>query len=202
MRAFSTIDRSIQSIEFRVEPVIIRVNQFTEESAKEFSEMMRAGANSGQSVIPIVIDSYGGSVDSLFSMISDIQHMQRHMPVATIAVGKAMSCGAALLAFGTQGFRYADPNARIMLHEAASGDIGKTTDFSVSADELKRMNDHLYTQMAKACRQRSDYFLKQIRKRQNVDWYLTAEEALAEKLIDHTYVPRIERHVKVEYFFG
>ena len=53
-------------------PVIIRVNKFDEASAKSFSVLMRKAHNSGQTVIPIIIDSYGGQVYSLMSMISDI----------------------------------------------------------------------------------------------------------------------------------
>ena len=70
-------------------PVVIRVRKFTEDSAKEFSELMCKAQNTGQPVIPVIIDSYGGQVYSLMSMISDIRHAT--LPVATIIQGKAMS---------------------------------------------------------------------------------------------------------------
>ena len=81
-------------------PVIVRVNKFTENSAKSFIKKWR-WLGSGQKVIPIVIDSYGGQVYSLMSMISAIESAD--LPVATIVEGKAMSCGAVLLTFGEQG---------------------------------------------------------------------------------------------------
>ena len=63
------IDPRIKELELRNNPVIIRVNKFTEESAADFATQMSIAHNTGQSVIPIVIDSYGGQVYSLMSMI-------------------------------------------------------------------------------------------------------------------------------------
>ena len=104
-------------------PVVIRVRKFTEDAAKEFSELMRKAHTTGQPVIPIIIDSYGGQVYSLMSMISDIQHSR--IPVATIVQGKAMSCGAILFSFGVDGMRYMDPDATVRIHDVSSMSWGK-----------------------------------------------------------------------------
>jgi membrane-bound ClpP family serine protease len=50
-------------------PITIRVRKFDEPSAKEFSNLMNKAQNSGQPVVPVIIDSYGGQVYSLMSMI-------------------------------------------------------------------------------------------------------------------------------------
>ena len=91
-------DSKIKELELKSSPVIIRVNEFTEESAKEFANKMAAAHNTGQKVIPIIIDSYGGQVYSLMSMIGSINSSE--LPVATIIEGKAMSCGAILFTSG------------------------------------------------------------------------------------------------------
>ena len=77
-------------------PIVIRVRKFDEVAAKEFSNSINKAQNSGQPIVPVVIDSYGGQVYSLMSMISDIRHSK--IPVATIVQGKAMSCGPFCLA--------------------------------------------------------------------------------------------------------
>lgn len=41
-------------------PVVIRVRKFDEVAAKEFSSLVSKAQNSGQPVLPIIIDSYGG----------------------------------------------------------------------------------------------------------------------------------------------
>ena len=68
----SKISPLLKEVELRKPPIIVKVNKFTEDSAKKFHQEMAAAHNSGQPVIPIVIDSYGGQVYSLMSMISAI----------------------------------------------------------------------------------------------------------------------------------
>ena len=94
-----TISPLIKTLELRKSPVIVRVNKFDEESAKDFALDLAQAHNTGQNVIPVVIDSYGGQVYSLMSMISAIKNAE--LPVATIVEGKAMSCGAILSSFGS-----------------------------------------------------------------------------------------------------
>ena len=112
------VSQHIKAVELRVDPVIIRVNKFDEESAKEFTDLMSRAQNTGQSVIPLVIDSYGGQVYSLMAMISAIKASR--VPVATIIEGKAMSCGAILFSFGAEGKRYMDPDATLMIQDRKS----------------------------------------------------------------------------------
>ena len=82
-----TVSPLLKEYELRHNPVVITVHEFNNKAAKEFTQKMAMANNTGQKVIPIIIDSYGGEVYSLMSMISDIQ--QASIPVATIAKGKA-----------------------------------------------------------------------------------------------------------------
>ena len=50
----SNVDPKIKDMELNHSPVIIRVNKFSEDSAKEFSNKMSLAHNTGQKVIPIV----------------------------------------------------------------------------------------------------------------------------------------------------
>ena len=67
----SKVSPLIKEVELRKPPVMIRVNKFDEKSAAEFSHKMAVAHSTGQKVIPIIIDSYGGQVYSLMSMIAD-----------------------------------------------------------------------------------------------------------------------------------
>ena len=60
MNFIADVSPQIKAVELKVDPIIIRVNKFDEESAKEFVDAMSRAQNTGQSVIPVVIDSYGG----------------------------------------------------------------------------------------------------------------------------------------------
>ena len=119
-------------------PTIIRVNKFDESAAKAFSAAMTRAQNTGQPVVPVIIDSYGGQVYSLMSMISDIEHSK--VPVATIVQGKAMSCGAILFSFGAEGYRYMDPHATLMIHDVSSMKFGKVEEVKAGAEETERLN--------------------------------------------------------------
>ena len=181
-------------------PVIIRVRKFDETSAKEFSEQMTLAQNTGQPIVPVVIDSYGGQVYSLMSMISDIKHSK--IPVATIVQGKAMSCGALLFSFGQQGMRYMDTNATLMIHDVSSMKGGKVEEIKASAEETERLNRKVYMMMAENCGHPKDYFLDVIHEKGHADWFLDTAAAINHKLANHAHVPTFKITAKVEFDFG
>ena len=114
MKSTLIIDPRIRTkkIDLVEPPVVIRVNHFDDRAAKNFAIDMSDAHNSGQSIIPVVIDSYGGQVHSFLAMAAEIESSS--LPVATICIGKAMSAGAMLLACGTEGYRYASPDSVIV----------------------------------------------------------------------------------------
>ena len=180
-------------------PVVIRVKKFDETAAKEFSELMSKAQNTGQPVVPVIIDSYGGQVYSLMSMISDIRHSK--LPVATIAQGKAMSCGALLFSFGTEGYRYMDPDATLMIHDVSSLKWGKVEEIKASAEETERLNKKVYQMMAANCGQPKNYFLDIIHSKGHADWYIVAREAKKHNLANHLRIPEMKIEASVNFKF-
>lgn len=195
MKWISNISGLIKEVELRKAPVIVRVNKFDEESAKKFHQEMALAHNTGQDVIPVVIDSYGGQVYSLMSMISAIKHAS--LPVATIIEGKAMSCGAILFSFGEEGRRFMDPNATLMIHDVSSGMLGKIEELKADVKEAERLNDIVYKMMAQNCGKNDNYFTKLVDKKKHADWYLDAEEAKKHNLANHLRVPKLTIDVDV-----
>jgi len=180
-------------------PVVIRVKKFDESAAKEFSEKMSKAHNTGQPVVPVIIDSYGGQVYSLMSMISDITHAR--IPVATIVQGKAMSCGALLFSFGKEGMRYMDPDATLMIHDVSSMTIGKVEEIKADAEETERLNQKVYKMMAKNCGHHEDYFLDIIHERGHADWFLESDECLKHNLANHLHIPTLKIEARVKFDF-
>ena len=180
-------------------PVVIRLTKFDETSAKGFSAAVMKAQNTGQPVLPIIIDSYGGQVYSLMSMISDIKHSR--IPVATIVQGKAMSCGAILFSFGADGKRYMDPDATVMIHDVSPMDHGKVEELKASAEEAERLNQKIYSMMAENCGQHRDYFLDIVHEKGHADWFLEADECLKHNLANHLKVPELKIEAKVKFSF-
>ena len=195
----SDISPLIKEVELRKPPIIVKVNKFTEASAKKFQQEMAMAHNSGQQVIPIVIDSYGGQVYSLMSMISAINSSE--LPVATIVEGKAMSCGAVLLSFGEQGMRFADPNATVMIHDVSSGGHGKIEELKADVKEAERLDEKIFTMMARNCGKKDDYFKKKVFNKKHADWFMDAQEAKRHGLVNHLRVPQLSIKVGVDIDF-
>jgi len=191
----TNIDNKIEKVDLRKNPVIITVNKFDEDSAKKFRGDMNAAINSGQDVIPIIIDSYGGQVYSLMSMVSMIKACP--VPVATIIQGKAMSCGIALATFGDDGMRYMDPDATAMIHEVSSGSWGKNEEIQADAKETERLNEKILTMMSRNCGHADDYFSKLIHEKGHADWFLDAKETLKHQIVNHLKIPVLNIDVKV-----
>jgi ATP-dependent protease ClpP protease subunit len=180
-------------------PVVIRVRKFDEPAAKEFTNLMMRAQNSGQPVVPVIIDSYGGQVYSLMSMISDIRHSK--IPVATIVQGKAMSCGAILFSFGTEDYRYMDEDATLMIHDVSSMAWGKIEEIKASTEEAERLNQKIYRKMAQNCGHHEEYFLDIVHEKGHADWFLEADEAKKHKLANHIRIPEMKIETKVNFKF-
>lgn len=191
----------IKKIEDLMElPHVLLVNKFEDASAKEFRDQFAKAINTGQPIVPIVIDSYGGQVYSLMSMIGVIKSSP--VPVATISTGKSMSCGALLFSCGTEGYRFMDPYATLMIHDVSSGAFGKVEEIKADAKEVERLNDTVYKIMATNVGKAEDYFLKIVHdKKSHADWYLTAEECKKHNLANHIRVPSFKVKVSTEISF-
>tara|TARA_Y100000310_G_C20377232_1_gene666317 strand:- start:175 stop:777 length:603 start_codon:yes stop_codon:yes gene_type:complete len=199
MKWTTKISSLIKEVELRKPPIIVTVNKFDEKSAKEFQQQVAQAHNTGQRIIPVIIDSYGGQVYSLMSMISAINHAE--LPVATIVEGKAMSCGAILFSFGEQGLRFMDPDATVMIHDVSSMKHGKVEEIKASTEEMERLNQKVYTMMARNCGKKDDYFLKLVHKKGHADWFLDATEAKRHGMANQLRVPKFNISIAVDIDF-
>lgn len=168
----------------------IYVTEFDEASAEKFYQSFRElQANDEVKVIPVIIDSFGGYAHSLLVMLDLIA--SSHKPVATIGIGKAMSCGAFLLAAGTKGYRFSAENTDIMIHEVASGARGKITDTVNDVNHIKKLNDKLFRMFAGNSKKDVKFFLEKMKSIGNADWFLTSKEFKTLGLIDHIGIPML-----------
>jgi len=191
----TTIDNNIKNVELRNNPVIIRVNKFDEASAKEFANKVAQAHNTGQKVIPVIIDSYGGQVYSLMSMIASIKNSE--LPIATIVEGKAMSCGVILFSCGTKGHRYITEDATLMVHDVSSVAWGKNSEIQASAEETQRLNDRIYEILAENSNKTEKWFEKKLNKKGRADLFLDCDEAKDLGLADHIGMPKLKINVNL-----
>lgn len=179
-------------------PVVIEVNDFTDESVKKFDAEMARAMRTGQTQIPILIDSYGGNVYSLFRMLDTVRAAKaRGFTVVTIAAGKAMSCGAILLTVGDA--RYAGEDAIVMIHDVSSWTYGKLPDIVADAKHTEYLGKRLYSLLDQACRKDAGYWYGLVHANGHADLYVTAPEALSHGLITHIGMPHFVTKVSTRF---
>lgn len=170
----------------------IWVNDFTEESARDFRDsIMEVSRMDSSRPIVIYIDSYGGQVDALASMIETMEQVPN--PFVTVACGKAMSCGAILLSHGD--IRFCGRHSRIMIHEVSGSTGGDVHDMHADAIEAKRLNTYFMGLLAKNCKIKGGYdtLRKLIKSRDGRDNFLTAEQAKEFGVVDVVGMPKVDR---------
>lgn len=191
-----TIAKYLEGTSWTNDTIISRVNEFTEESATKLAAEISAAHYVSQDTVVIVIDSYGGQVDALSSMISSIQSSVK--PVMTVVQGKAMSCGAFLAGFGTVGLRYAAPDSRILFHSMHGGVHGNPDDIKAVSENMMARQKHFCKKLAKHCGNESDKFwLDMLQDKNNADIYLTPKQAVKHKLVDHIGLPTM--NIEITY---
>lgn len=167
----------------------IWVNEFTEESAKRFREQLLAKSEENKSQpIVIYIDSYGGYVDSLAMMFETMDSVPNKL--ITVCHGKAMSCGAMLLAHGD--IRICGPYSRVMVHEISSGTGGNVKDIITDAKEIESLNEFWMSLLAKDCKIKDGYKGLQRRLKNNGGREIWMDPEAAKKfgVVDH--IGRVE----------
>lgn len=132
---------------------------------------------SGQE-INLYINSEGGDLSAMLAIYDTMQFISS--PVATTCVGEAVGAGAALLAAGEPGRRFALRHSRVVLHQPAGQGRGTVPDLILQADELVRIRADLEEVLSTHTGQPAD----KLRHDTDRERVFTAKEALDYGLID------------------
>lgn len=128
--------------------------------------------------ISFYINSPGGVVSAGLAIYDTMQYIR--CPVSTVCIGQAASMGSLLLCGGEPGFRFALPNARIMVHQPSGGAQGQASDIEIQAKEIlairKKLNEIYNIHTGRT--------LEEIEQRLERDSYMSPEEAKEFGIID------------------
>lgn len=150
------------------------------------AQLLFLEAENPEKDITFYINSPGGSVTAGMAIYDTMQYVK--CDIATLCMGQAASMGAFLLAAGTEGKRYALPNARIMIHQPMGGFQGQATDIDIQAKEILRMKRDLNQLLAK----HTGKTIKKVSADTERDYFMSAEEATKYGLIDKVLANREE----------
>lgn len=201
--------RALNAIESIQLPVYISfIGEFNEDNATKFYHDLNEAEKKclfyGQDILPIIIESFGGEVYSLFAII-DLLKASRIKKIATIGIGKVISCGAALFSCGTEGYRFIAPNATVVIHEISRIDPEtnhKTQEMKATTDEMMRLNKLFLETISKNCKKDKNYFFDLIHSKNHVDLYFNAKECIKHNIANHIGIPKFTVDIEVKYKFG
>lgn len=137
-------------------------------------------ANQNHKPIHLVISTYGGSVDEMFSLYDTIKFLP--CPVHTIALGKVMSAGVLLLASGVKGKRMIGKSARIMIHPISGGVIGNVFEAMNEMKEFARLQDLMTNALLSETTMKKEE-IDELMKAGH-DCFLTPEQAIKMGIVD------------------
>ena len=128
--------------------------------------------------ISVYLNSPGGSVSAGLGIYDTMQFISSD--VQTICTGMAASMAAVLLVAGKEGKRSALPHSRIMIHQPMGGAQGQASDIEITAREIQKLKNELYTIIANHSHQTFD----KVWADSDRDYWMTAEEAKEYGMID------------------
>ncbi len=134
-------------------------------------------------LIRLYINSPGGQIYAGMAIYDTMQQLSA--PIQTVAVGVTASFGTVLLAAGSEGQRFALPNATIHIHQPLGGTQGQATDIEIQAKEILRQREKINNILAEHTGQALETIEHDVER----DFYLSAEDALKYGLIDKVLEP-------------
>lgn len=134
--------------------------------------------------INVYINSPGGDIYALLSIYDTMQYVRND--VSTTVMGMAASAAAVILSAGTQGKRFALPNARILIHQPRGQAGGQATDIEIWAKEVLGLRERLDEILARHTGQEVD----KVRNDTDRDFIMGAEQAKEYGMVDEVIAPR------------
>ncbi|OHD06601.1 MAG: hypothetical protein A2086_06675 [Spirochaetes bacterium GWD1_27_9] len=130
--------------------------------------------------ITVIINSPGGEVFSGFA-IYDIMKLIKS-PIITLVTGFAASMGSIIMLGAKKGRRYVTPNSKVLIHQPLIGGIfeGRATEIEIQAKEIQETKERIIKIYEQETQQDKEKIAKDI----EMDYWMTAEEAIAYGLVD------------------
>ena len=135
--------------------------------------------------ISIYINSPGGSVYAGLGIYDTMQFI--NSDVQTICTGMAASMAAVLLVAGKEGKRSALPHSRIMIHQPMGGAQGQASDIEITAREIQKLKQELYTIISNHSHQPFD----KVWADSDRDYWMTAQEAKEYGMVDEVLMRKV-----------
>ncbi len=140
--------------------------------------------------IQMYINSPGGSVYAGLGIYDTMQFVSPD--IATICTGIAASMGAILMCAGVKGKRSALKHSRVMLHQPSGAISGQATDIEITAKEIRKVKQELYTIIS----YHTGKEIEAVAKDCDRDFWMSAQESKEYGLVDEVLVVNPKKEMK------
>lgn len=173
--------------------VIATVRGFDSYSVSNLKYYIDKAKQENQRVLPIMINSPGGSIYGLMEMVDLLN--ASGLVIKTVTTGIAMSAGSILFALGQE--RYMSQNSTIMIHDASHFAWGKTNDVQAVASHVQEIEARAYSILNLAAGKGDTFFQDLVKQNKGSDLYLNAEKALEYGLATQIKIPTTEELLSI-----
>jgi len=142
------------------------------------AELLYLQSEDAEAPIQLYISSPGGVVSAGLSIVDTMRLVS--CPVHVTVHGTVASMASVIASCGEKGHRYILPNARVMLHQASSGNEGNVQDMRVAMAETERINTKIIEMLAENCGKDE----VQVRKDTERDNWMDATQAVEYGVVD------------------
>ncbi len=161
------------------ERIVMLTETFDDQMASIIvSQLLYLQSEDNQKDITMYINSPGGSVTSMWSIVDTINLIKPD--VSTVCIGMAASAGSVVLASGTKGKRYILPHAQVMIHQPLGGAEGQASDIEIRANQIIKAKKLLHNFIS----ERTGQSIKKVEVDMDRDFYMDAKEAIKYGIVD------------------
>jgi ATP-dependent protease ClpP protease subunit len=177
-------------IQLNEETDYIDIEEFDSLAFLDFkTKFLRQESDPHRSAIIINISSYGGDMSALIGMLDLVNNSKKD--VYTIASGSVLSAGACFLIGSQKGKRIVSPLTHIMLHPLQTGAMGDIDKIKGYADYSKKREGGFFEYILRNSNLTYESY-QSILKENNMEWWMTPEEALEYELVDYIGTVHLE----------
>lgn len=148
------------------------------------AQLLYLDSNDPGKDISIYINSPGGSVYAGYGIYDTMQFISSK--VSTICTGMAASMAAVLLVAGEKGKRFALKHSRVMIHQPLGQAQGQASDIEITAREILKIKQELYTIISDHSGQSYDKVLQD----GDRDFWMSSQEAKEYGMIDEVLIKK------------
>lgn len=179
------------------DPKTFFVTEFTPQSLKSFENTINESLKLDQKILPIFIESEGGSSFVLNGYLSLIDGAREAgLKISTIVNGFAFSAGFFLFCYGDEDYRFIGSSATLMAHGQSLASEGKLADVKSYVDFQNSVEKPFLEKISKHIGKRKDWLSKKLLF--NQDWFMTSEQAVQEGIATKIHSPIF--HIETKSF--